>query len=47
MLKLGINRALWLFGVVQVVSILGFAWLAHSGLSRDGCGGTLHVGRGH
>lgn len=31
MLKLGINRALWLFGVVQVVSILGFAWLAHSG----------------
>lgn len=28
MLKLGINRALWLFGVVQVVSILGFAWLA-------------------
>ncbi|HUH93687.1 MAG TPA: AmpG family muropeptide MFS transporter [Casimicrobiaceae bacterium] len=29
MLKLGINRALWLFGVVQVVSILGFAWLAY------------------
>ena len=27
MLKLGINRALWLFGVVQVVSILGFAAL--------------------
>jgi hypothetical protein len=27
MLKLGINRALWLFGVVQVVSILGFAVL--------------------
>ena len=27
MLKLGINRALWLFGVVQVVSILGFALL--------------------
>lgn len=31
MLKLGINRALWLFGVVQVVSILGFAWLAVAG----------------
>lgn len=31
MLKLGINRALWLFGVVQVLSILGFAWLAHAG----------------
>jgi PAT family beta-lactamase induction signal transducer AmpG len=29
MLRLGINRGLWLFGVVQLVSILGFAWLAH------------------
>jgi PAT family beta-lactamase induction signal transducer AmpG len=29
MMKLGINRGLWLFGVVQVVSILGFAWLAY------------------
>jgi MFS transporter, PAT family, beta-lactamase induction signal transducer AmpG len=28
MIRLGINRALWLFGVVQVVSILGFAALA-------------------
>ncbi|MCB1955738.1 MAG: AmpG family muropeptide MFS transporter, partial [Rhodocyclaceae bacterium] len=31
MIKLGINRALWLFGVVQVVTILGFAWLAWLG----------------
>ena len=31
MLKLGINRALWLFGVVQVVSIFGFYWLALEG----------------
>lgn len=31
MLKLGINRALWLFGVVQVVSIFGFWWLAAIG----------------
>jgi PAT family beta-lactamase induction signal transducer AmpG len=31
MLKVGINRALWLFGVVQVVSILGFAVLASMG----------------
>lgn len=31
MLKLGINRALWLFGVVQIVSILGFAVLASYG----------------
>jgi PAT family beta-lactamase induction signal transducer AmpG len=29
MLKIGINRGLWLFGAVQVVSILGFAWLAY------------------
>jgi MFS transporter, PAT family, beta-lactamase induction signal transducer AmpG len=28
MVKLGINRALWIFGVVQVVSILGFALLS-------------------
>jgi MFS transporter, PAT family, beta-lactamase induction signal transducer AmpG len=31
MLKLGINRGLWVFGVVQALSIFGFAWLAHSG----------------
>ena len=31
MLKLGINRALWAFGVVQVLSILGFAVLAEVG----------------
>lgn len=31
MMRLGINRALWIFGVVQAVTILGFAWLAHVG----------------
>ena len=31
MVRLGINRALWLFGVVQLVSIFGFAWLASIG----------------
>lgn len=31
MLRLGIARALWIFGVVQMVSILGFAWLAATG----------------
>lgn len=31
MVRIGINRALWLFGVVQLVSILGFAWLAWQG----------------
>ena len=33
MIKLGINRALWLFGAVQMVAILGFAWLATVGHS--------------
>jgi PAT family beta-lactamase induction signal transducer AmpG len=31
MIKLGINRALWVFGVVQIVSILGFAVLSEVG----------------
>jgi len=33
MIKLGINRALWLFGMVQMLAILGFAWLATVGHS--------------
>lgn len=28
MLKLGINRSLWVFGFIQMFAILGFAWLA-------------------
>ena len=31
MIKLGINRALWMFGIVQVLSILGFALLSEVG----------------
>ncbi|SUB21905.1 AmpG-like permease [Pasteurella bettyae] len=31
MIRIGINRALWLFGIVQIVTILGFAWLAKQG----------------
>ncbi|MDD3381686.1 MAG: AmpG family muropeptide MFS transporter [Rugosibacter sp.] len=31
MMKIGINRALWLFGVVQLLSIFGFVWLAWLG----------------
>ncbi|MDA7840594.1 AmpG family muropeptide MFS transporter [Luminiphilus sp.] len=31
MIRLGINRALWLFGAVQMASILGYAWLASAG----------------
>ncbi|TAK90749.1 MAG: MFS transporter [Burkholderiaceae bacterium] len=29
--RLGINRGLWIFGVLQAVAILGFAWLAQTG----------------
>jgi len=31
MVKIGINRALWLFGFVQIITILGFAALAEIG----------------
>ena len=31
MVKLGIHRALWIFGVVQGIAILGFVWLAWLG----------------
>lgn len=31
MVRIGINRGLWIFGAVQVASILGFALLAHVG----------------
>ncbi|HEY8086182.1 MAG TPA: MFS transporter, partial [Methylophilaceae bacterium] len=33
MVKLGINRSLWLFGAMQMVAVLGFAWLASVGHS--------------
>ncbi|WP_295997678.1 AmpG family muropeptide MFS transporter [Rugamonas sp.] len=31
MVKIGINRALWVFGVLQAFAVLGFAWLAYVG----------------
>ena len=31
MVKIGVNKALWLFGFVQVFSIFAFAWLAAAG----------------
>lgn len=34
MLRIGINRALWLFGLVQITSILGFAALSEIGPNR-------------
>lgn len=33
MVRIGINRALWIFGAVQMLAILGFAWLAVVGHS--------------
>jgi PAT family beta-lactamase induction signal transducer AmpG len=33
MLRLGINRSLWIFGILQAVSTAGFAVLAHIGYS--------------
>ncbi len=35
MVRIGINRALWLFGVVQLLSIFGFAWLASIGYHSE------------
>jgi len=31
MVRIGINRALWVFGVLQALAVLGFAWLAYVG----------------
>ena len=31
MLKTGVNKALWLFGILQAVAIIGFAILAQTG----------------
>ena len=33
LVKIGIGRGLWIFGVLQIVSTLGFAWLAKIGPS--------------
>jgi PAT family beta-lactamase induction signal transducer AmpG len=31
LVKIGIGRGLWIFGILQIVSTLGFAWLAQLG----------------
>ncbi len=41
MVRLGINRALWLFGLVQLVTILGFVWLAWLGPAPSDAGRLL------
>jgi len=43
MVRLGIARALWLFGVVQLLSIFGFAWLAWLGPQTQVGGPQLAV----
>lgn len=35
MLKTGINKALWYFGIGQLITILGFVILAHEGIGSD------------
>jgi MFS transporter, PAT family, beta-lactamase induction signal transducer AmpG len=39
--KIGINRSLWVFGLVQMLSILGFAWLAEVGDNVVLLGGVI------
>jgi PAT family beta-lactamase induction signal transducer AmpG len=51
MLKLSINRALWIFGFVQLLTILGYVWLSTAGHSQVGLfivvsGEYLGVGMG-
>lgn len=41
MMKLGLNRALWIFGVLQSLVILGFAWLATAGHTLGGLAGVI------
>jgi PAT family beta-lactamase induction signal transducer AmpG len=41
MIKLGINRALWIFGFVQVISIFGFALLSVVGADPWTLGGVV------
>jgi len=36
MLKISINRALWLFGFVQLITILPYAWLSQAGHTLSG-----------
>ena len=41
MIKLGMNRALWIFGALQAVVILGFAWLATAGHNLPGLASVI------
>ena len=41
MMRLGLNRALWVFGVLQALVILGFAWLATAGHTLTGLAAVI------
>jgi PAT family beta-lactamase induction signal transducer AmpG len=41
MLRLGINRSLWIFGFLQAISTAGFALLAHIGYSVPALSGVI------
>lgn len=38
LVRIGTGRGLWIFGVIQLLAVLGFAWLAHSGATLWGLG---------
>ncbi len=42
--KTGVNRGLWIFGVLQAVAILGFALLAYTGVGSGGEPDTVLLG---
>ena len=44
MIRLGINKALWVFGVAQAVAILGFVWLAGQGPGPSDATRLLQLG---
>ena len=48
MYRIGINRSLWIFGVIQFLSIFGLAFLATQGKQRLGLGrcGDFRISRG-
>lgn len=41
MIRLGVNRALWIFGVLQALVILGFAWLSTAGHTLPGLAAVI------
>lgn len=44
MVRLGINRALWVFGLAQSISICGFVWLAGQGAGTSDATRLLQLG---